>query len=160
MVRCCYIYKISCIDSTYCNYLNEKQTFVVIPLTSSTALSMSFIAGSLSMFILCYLLKSSFNVAKKPLKCRSLGATHSHTQFKMAVNYSLIGTKIVLAGLNIFFNYQLEECGYISWKKAGIQFLGRKWNIGKLLEMKGNSATFFPYIFHTSVKFITWQQEP
>lgn len=126
MVRCCYIYKISCIDSTYCNYLNEKQTFVVIPLTSSTALSMSFIAGSLSMFILCYLLKSSFNVAKKPLKCRSLGATHSHTQFKMAVNYSLIGTKIVLAGLNIFFLLPAGRMWLYIMKESWHSVFGKK----------------------------------
>ena len=77
------------LDSTYCNHFNDKQQFVVIPLTNSTALSMSFIAGSLSMFTLCCLLKSSFYVANKALKDCFLhvGATHSHKQFKMAVNY-------------------------------------------------------------------------
>ena len=44
------------------------------------------------MFTLCCLLKSSFYVANKTLKDCFLhvGVTHSHKQFKMAVNYMLM----------------------------------------------------------------------
>lgn len=40
-------------NNKYSNYFTDKQVFVATPLTNSTALSLSFTAGFLSMFILC-----------------------------------------------------------------------------------------------------------
>jgi len=50
-------------------------------------------------------------------------------------------------------------CLYIM-KDSWHSVFGKKMKHCELSEMKGNSATFFLYILHTSVKFITQQQEP